>query len=423
MDREKRSGTWIPSVIVLSLGWLLLYATRTALSSALKGIGDYWGLSRSFLGVLASSFFVAYTILQIPSGFLADKLGSRKVLVSGFVIQAIGLLLGAVSHSPAEFLLARVLTGAGQATYFACQQAIISLTVPEGRRSLGTAITTGGAGAGSAAGFLLGRFLSGGGYGWRMPFIALGVVSFAFIFAVLAVVPEPRKANKVRNGETSGQVGPRDVQTQTEDGAGSSKSLSWVTLALLSAAHFLSMYGFYVMLTWMPYYLETARGFEGKLAAVIPIVMPLIMAPATILGGVVADKKRSKTLVLKWAMPVASAATAFIPAVKSPAALAFALALYGATGKLVIDPGLVSAVAENSPVEKRNTTLALFNFWGACAMAVAPAVTGFMAQVTGGFDVSFYAAGLLNLLGLGAFLAGVNAVKKPTRSWRSPTHC
>jgi MFS family permease len=413
LDRENREKSWVPSIVVLSLGWLLLYATRTALSSALKDIGDYWGLSQGFLGFLTSSFFLAYTILQIPSGFLADKFGSRRVLLSGFGIQAAGLLLGAVSSSPYQFLLARVLTGAGQASYFACQQAIVSFTVPAERRSLAMAITTGGAGVGSAVGFVLGNFLSSAGYGWKTPFVALGIASAAFIFLVLAAVPNPR----VR---TSGSDA-AEPSVSTKDDQPSSAA-PWVFLALMSAAHFLSMYGFYVMLTWMPYYLETARGLEGGLARVIPIVMPLIMAPATIIGGTVADRKQDKTFVLRCAMPVASVAIALIPGMKSPAALAFALGLYGATGKLVIDPGLVASVAEHSPARTRNTVLALFNFWGACAMSVAPAVTGSIAQVTGSFDVSFYAAGLLNLFGLAAFLAGVKAVKKPISSSRSLTH-
>lgn len=416
MRIEDRGRNWIPSVIVLSLGWLLIYAARTALSSALKDIGDYWGLSESFLGFLTSSFFIAYTALQVPSGLVADKMGSKKVLLAGFAIQALGLVFGALSKSPIQFLLARVLTGAGQASYFACQQAITSFAVPKDRRSLGVAITTGGAGVGSAAGFLLGKFLSSGGYGWKMPFVLLGAVSAAFMLAVLTFVPEPGKPGKARGAGACGTFSNEDAPARRSLKEGAAG------LALLAASHFLSMYGFYVMLTWMPYYLERVRGIQGRLSAVIPIVMPLIMAPATVAGGMIADKKRSKTLVVVWAMPIAAAATFLIPAMKSPVSLTLALALYGATGKLVIDPGLVAAVTENSPPDMRNTALAIFNSWGACAMAVAPAVTGFIAQVTDSFDVSFHAAGFLNLLGLCCFLAGAGKMRTTSRSSRPLSH-
>jgi len=410
LEREKRAESWLPAVIVLSLGWLLLYATRTALSSALKDIGDFWGLSQSYLGFLTSSFFLAYTVLQIPSGFLADRFGSRKILLAGFAIQALGLFLGAMSQSPSQFLVARVLTGAGQATYFACQQAIVSFTLPKERRSVGTATTIGGAGVGSALGFLTGRVLSLGGYGWKLPFVVLGAISCGYIVAIVMFVPEPKK-NKAEVKATSTQVSPEPYHVPRMSGR-----ISWLFLGLLSASHFLSMYGFYLMLTWLPYYLETVRGMGATLSSVIPIIMPLIMAPATLIGGAIADKKGDRCFVLKVAMPLAALATMVIPAAETLWSLVLALALYGATGKLVIDPGLVASVADNSPPDTRNTVLSIFNFWGASAMAVAPAVTGFIAEATGSFDVSFYAAGVFNLIGLAAFIAGTRLIAgaKPT---------
>ena len=153
---QKSSKNWITSVLVLASGWLLLYATRTVLSSALKDIGDYWGLSQSWLGILSSSFFLSYTVLQIPSGFLADKFGSRAMLVAGFAVQSAGLILGSLSQNHIQFLASRLLTGMGQATYFACQQAIVSIIVPKAKKALGTALGVAGAGEGSL-GFFVGK--------------------------------------------------------------------------------------------------------------------------------------------------------------------------------------------------------------------------------------------------------------------------
>jgi MFS family permease len=392
-NQTRKPGGWLAGVIVLSLGWLLLYATRTALSSALKDIGDYWGLSEAYLGFLSSSFFISYAVLQIPSGILADRFGSRRLIVAGFGVQAAGLFLGSLSRSPGQFLAARILTGAGQATYFACQQAIISFTLPPERRGAGTAATMAGAGLGSAVGFLLGKFLSAGSFGWKMPFVALGGLSAAFILAVLAVVPEPRAGTNARRSEA-----------ETAQPAPTNSLPGWGFLAYLSVSHFLTMYGFYLMLTWLPYYLETVRGLKSGLSAVVPIVMPLIMAPATIIWGMAADRRGSRDFILRFAMPAAAVATAAIPLTRTPALLSLALAVYGATGKLVMDITLVATVGDNSPPEKRSATLAIFNFSGAFAMVVAPAVTGFIAQLTGSFDVSFYAAGLFNLLSLAGFL-------------------
>lgn len=401
-------------VAVLSLGWLLLYATRTALSSALKDIGDFWGLSEGYLGFLASSFFLSYMILQIPSGMLADRFGSRKMIAIGFGIQAAGLIFGVLARSPYQFLLARILTGAGQATYFACQQAILSFTLPPGKRAGGVAFTTAGAGLGSAVGFLLGKLLSAFSLGWKMPFVVLGILSGAFVVLVLTALPEPRhgvNANKVPSSQAAATAGARRAQDEGVSGQRAPNG-GWAFLALMSLTHFLTMYGFYLMLTWLPYYLETVRGLKGGLSAVIPVVMPLIMAPSTIIWGNAADRKKRRDFVLRICLPISAVATAVIPLAGSPVLLAAVLALYGATGKLVIDPILVSTVSDNAPAHNRGAVLATFNSAASLAMILAPTATGLIAQLTGSFDVSFYAAGLFHLVALLAFTRGMRLLAR-----------
>ncbi len=390
----KAARRWPVTVLVLASGWLLLYATRTVLSSAVKEIGDYWGLSQSWLGILGSAFFMSYMFLQIPGGMLADRIGPRRALISGFMVQSLGLLLGSASQNHIQFLLSRVLTGAGQATYFACQQSIVSMAVPEERKALGVSITTAGAGLGSAAGFMLGKVLSKGGVGWRMPFAVLGVVSLLFVGAVLALIPE---RPPVKRESCEGSVTP----------ARGALGVSPRFLAYMCGAHFFTMYGFYLMLTWLPYYLEAARGLTGSLPATIPVAMALALAPSAVAGGLIADRSVDKTKVARIAIPLSSIAILMVPLTGSTASLVAVLALYGFTGKLVVDPGLVRTVADVSPEERRGVVLSVFNFAGAVAMTLAPALTGFVAQATGSFNTSFYFAGILGVLGLSCLIAGL----------------
>ncbi len=396
---QKSSRNWVACVMVLAAGWLLLYATRTVLSSALKEIGDYWHLSTSWLGILSSSFFFSYTILQVPSGFFGDKFGARTMLMVGFGVQAVGLILGSMSQNHVQFLISRLLTGAGQASYFACQQAIISVVTPKEKRAFGTSITVAGAGLGSALGFFVGKALSTGSFGWRMPFVILGVISLAFIGAVLALVP----AVKLRRGP---QAEVFQKQTVAYNGGAETK-VSPIFLAFMCGAHFLTMYGFYCMLTWLPYYLETVRGVEGALATSMPVMMALLMSPSTVIAGLLFGKLKDKTLVSKVALPLSTLAIIMVPMTGNTAFLAVALALYGATGKLVLDPSLVYFVGESAPAENRSTIFAIFNAAGALAMILAPAITGFVANATGSFNGSFYLAGALNFVALACFVAGV----------------
>ena len=408
--RSTSNNNWIRSVLILSTGWFLLYAARTVLSVTLKDIADYWTLTESALGLISSSFFLAYTALQIPTGFLADKLGSKKVLLVGFSLQSVAVLLSGFAVTHQQFLWTRVISGAGQATYFACQFAIISKIVPEERKALGNSASVAGSALGTGLGMIFGRLLSNSAMDWRLPFIVLGCASVAFIFAIIKYVPEPELSSK-------GSTGVDRVESAVDDHnePASYQRSSVLFLILFSVTHFLSMYGFYLMLTWLPYYLQAIRGFSPSLSATIPVVMPFVMAPATILGGYISDRLGSKASVINVCLPLSAIATVAIPLANSTATLVFFLALYGATGKLVIDPGLINYVSESSPPESRSTMLALFNFAGALAMAVAPAVTGYLAEAIGSFDVSFFMAGGFNLLALVSFIVAARLFESRKR--------
>ena len=54
---------------------------RMVMSYAVVQIGKEFNLNASLIGLVLSSFFIGYAIMQIPGGWLADRFGSRKVLL------------------------------------------------------------------------------------------------------------------------------------------------------------------------------------------------------------------------------------------------------------------------------------------------------------------------------------------------------
>ncbi len=67
------------------------------------------------VGLVSSSYFWTYLLLQVPGGALADRIGARHLLIAGTVICAAGTLLFAVSPGIHTAMLARMLTGLGTA--------------------------------------------------------------------------------------------------------------------------------------------------------------------------------------------------------------------------------------------------------------------------------------------------------------------
>jgi MFS family permease len=72
------------------------------------------------IGLVSSSYFWTYLLLQIPGGMLVDRLGPKRILIAGTVICAIGTLLFAMSQNVHSAVWSRMLTGLGTAPALAC---------------------------------------------------------------------------------------------------------------------------------------------------------------------------------------------------------------------------------------------------------------------------------------------------------------
>lgn len=76
------------------------------------------------------------------------------------------------------------------------------------------------------------------------------------------------------------------------------------------------------------------------------------------------------------------------------------LILYGLTGKLGLEPILVSAIADNAPSTNPGTLFSTFNSIGVSASILAPIIGGFLQDKTGSLKGTFYLAAGLVLIGM-----------------------
>jgi MFS family permease len=75
-------------------------------------------LEPAALSTVASAYFFAYAIMQVPTGMLLDRFGSRRTIAGLLVFTAIGSALFAVGSSPSTLTVARLLMGLGCAGIF-----------------------------------------------------------------------------------------------------------------------------------------------------------------------------------------------------------------------------------------------------------------------------------------------------------------
>jgi MFS family permease len=83
----KRPGP-VAVTVLFSLGWVFMYADRNILSPVMSVIQEQWGLNKGQLGLMSTVFFLTYALMQIPTGYLADRIGRVKVVVVGYIASA-----------------------------------------------------------------------------------------------------------------------------------------------------------------------------------------------------------------------------------------------------------------------------------------------------------------------------------------------
>jgi MFS family permease len=407
------SRDWRLVVALGCLGWTVLYAGRSVLSPVLGAIGQEWGLDPSRLGLLSSIFFVGYAGLQIPAGILADRVGKKGILVAGFALFAAATVLRGLAPSYGAALAAGLLAGLAQATYYATMFSISSSAVPAARRGLGSAIVYSGMALGSSGGYLLASLVAVGlGWTWRTPFLVLAgpAVVMAGLFALL--LREPERAGIGAPGPAAGPAAAGATAGRHRTAPGP-PFRAVVTPRLLQAylLNFCSLYTFFMLLTWLPYYLEFERGVAGSVTGLVASVILWTSVPSGLAVSVLSDRTRSRVGPLRWLLPGAAVAVLGIAIGRGTVALYGALILYGLLGKSTTDPLLVAEVAEHAPAERSATALAVLNCAGMVASVLAPFVTGLLIEAFGDMRPAFYLAAAILLVGFAVSLRGAGGGK------------
>jgi MFS family permease len=358
--------------LLLQLGWVVLYAGRTALPVLLPALAQEWRLDRAQLGLISSAFFLTYTLAQLPSGLLSDRWSPRPVLLGGYFLQGVAGLGAAFAPGPWVFGAWRAASGLGQGTYYVTQYALAAGSVPPGRRGALLAFINTGMGVGTIGGLILtAALVYGRGWHWRQVLVLLGVTGMLLSALMAALVrPAPTKPSPAAPA----------------DGAG----VGWP----LAATAFFTMYGLYTLLTWTPYYLRQVHGVSGQAAGVLTAIIPALAIPGGVAAGWASDRYRRHPVLLAL-LPLAGLAL-FLTALPGLLGVVAGLALYGATGKLVVDPILVATVADTVEPSARGRAFAVLNLASSAAAVAAPALTGWLADATGSFVPGLALAALLH---------------------------
>ncbi|MBO0460262.1 MFS transporter [Enterococcus sp. DIV1298c] len=382
---------WIKVVAIFFIGWVLMYATRTIFNPIMGVVGEEFGLSNTQLGLANSIFFLTYAIAQIPFGIIGDKIGRKLVITVGFLLLAVATYFTGLATTFILFLVIRAIAGIGQGAYYGPQFALSTEAIPKSKRTIGNAIINSGMAFGTSGGYLLSsKLVLENGDDWSRPFylMAIPTLIVGILFYVLL------KEKVIRPGE----------EAEVEEGPKEKISLKQIfTNRNLVAAFilcFTSIYANFVILTWLPQFLIAERGFTGASVGFISSLVPWASIPGALLFARINDKTGATKKLVFLLVPLAIVSVFAIAFVTDRTLLITVLILYGLTGKLALDPIMVTFVTKHAPRAALGTTLSAYNFIGMSGSILAPYVTGYLADTSGSMQVGFYLSCVLLIIGL-----------------------
>ncbi len=373
---------WRPLLAAFFLGWVFMYADRSAFSPVVQEIRDEFHVSLAEIGLLSSAFFFAYAALQVPFGLFAERIGRKRLLVGGFVLFGLSTALSGLAPTFWLLVALGIVTGIGQATYYPTQFSISAETIPRRGRAFGLAIINNGMAVGVAGGTIVASVLAFNfGFGWRTALIVMGALTVVTAVVMAVLVWEPRTAREAAPASAAASLSRPQVATY--------------------AAAFCSLFGFFVILVWLPYYLQASRGIPTEGAGFVAALAALPAIPSALLLARWSDRTGARRLPVYALFAGSAVALVALAVAPSLEVLIVALVAYGLTGKLVVDPLLVAHLADITPPRAYAMTYGLFNFAGMSASVVAPIAAGLIAEATGNVAPAFVlAAAFLGIGGL-----------------------
>lgn len=243
---------WMTALRVISCGWLAFlcsFIDRLSWPPIIPMAAGELGLTAAEAGGFMSAFFFGYLLTQLPGGMLADRWGSRKVLVYSLFLMGIFTIGLALTTGFLQGITLRFLAGFGSgAVLAAAVKGVYDHVSAEHRAmAMGLFMTS------APLGLLLANILSpliASQYGWRSSFLLAGSITLAAFALAWMILP---RRSELRIVSAAGKKG---IKFELKD------MLTNRELMLTAAAGFFAMWGTWGTLTWANAYMHQGLGLS-----------------------------------------------------------------------------------------------------------------------------------------------------------------
>jgi MFS transporter, ACS family, glucarate transporter len=384
---------------------IVTYVDRVCISQAAPLISGDLGLTKVEMAWAFSVFGWAYALFEIPGGWLADRLGPRRVLMRiviwwSFFTAATGWAWNVVS-----LLVTRTLFGMGEAGCFPNLTRIFTLWLPQHEReraqaSLWLAARWGGAFTPILVTYVL-DYVS-----WRRAFELFGLLGLVWAIAFFRWFrDDPRTHPKVNAAELAIMPPPR--QSAIAHGPTPWAELSSSRSVWLLGLQYVALsYGWYFYITWLPTYLREVRGTGLKMGAILAGLPLLLGGIGCLISGwivprlarVVGSMGLARKIVAIVGFVGASVSVIAFTRISDPANAMIVLGIAGLFNDFVMPPAWAACMDVGGRYS--GTVSGSMNMMGNIAGALSPLAVGYLLAWTGqNWTMTFYVSAAVYSLG------------------------
>jgi len=287
---------------ILFYCWLVygfFYLNRLNLSPVIPLIISDLGISHARIGLIGASFYVFYTLVQLPVGYLSDLFGARKIIVAGGLISTFANMMFSFGGGLAHLISSQCLNGVGQGCGFSPIISIIDRHFPLSQRGRALGLVMTSTAVFSVAVFFLSSYI-GQTYGWRAVFwsTSLLFLPVLLLFRVsITAVPSPEIPVGTDGVEFSRF---KTIKENTSSTLG--RRVLSKNLCFLGLGFFCLCYITYSNLIWLPSFLFESYDMTIVQAGLLAALYPLSGTISRPLGGYMSDVvfkgKRKQTIMI-----------------------------------------------------------------------------------------------------------------------------
>ncbi|SAL81007.1 major facilitator transporter [Caballeronia arvi] len=419
LDQTKPSRQRVLLLFILFIGISIAYLDRVnvaVIAANAQFLADMGIAGQPVkIGLLMSSFLIAYGTANVVLSPLGAFLGPRKAMILAYIVICLALVIGGIAGSFAILIATRVMLGIGEGLYYPMQNTFVKNWFPPKERGRANTAWIIGQSLAPAVAMPIFTYLVVT-YSWRATFhwsFALSLIPLMLLLFFTADTPRGHKrVNQRELQHIEADLNSESIENYLTGSSFRKLAGSYVLnyrfwlLMLILATNSILSWG---LLSWLPTYLNHERGFSWETMgwmSSLPFIIGLFFK---IISGVLIDRTgRNAPIIVVSALLCAIGVYSGV-AVENNYVAAITIA-FGIGASSMQIPAIFTLLQGLVPKRAISSAAGTLNGIAVGFGALSPVLIGFSISMTGNFSAALYV--IISVILTGGLLAAILAAQR-----------